>query len=226
MARLELCHVFLFVEPEAIQAAGVLRGIGLRESCRREHPGQGTANLCYCFDNAFLELLWVTDKAALTSPVIARTGLAARADWHSKRTNPFGIALRPEPAPPFPTWNYTPPYLPEDRAIPVALSSEDPTQPLLFVSPGNTRPDQWMDGRAGARQVEAGLSEIIGLELSLDADIQPCADLQALSDTGFIKVIPKKGRSQASLVLSISQSNKGPARRLELPAMKWLEPSR
>lgn len=222
MSGLALCHIFVFVEPDAPEAE-LLNGLNLRESCRREHPGQGTANVCYCFDNAFLELLWVTDRAAITSPVIARTGLAARADWRSNGANPFGIALRGDNPAPFPTWHYTPPYLPEGMSIPVALSSDQPEQPLLFKSPGNARPDQWKDGRAGQRQVAAGLSEISALELTLAQGVVPSPALRALVDLGILTLAAEEPDARPALVLTISQSDGGPDRRLELPTMKWLE---
>ncbi len=66
-SNLSLCHVFVFVKPGAPEATG-LYAAGMVESYRRRHPGQGTANVCFCFDNAFLELLWVTSEAEVTSP--------------------------------------------------------------------------------------------------------------------------------------------------------------
>ena len=220
MSGLELCHVFMFVAPDAPEAEALER-LGLRESCRRVHPGQGTANLCYCFDNAFLELLWVTDSAAITSPVVARTGLAERAGWRTSGSNPFGIALRGNAAAPFPTWDYTPPYLPKGMSIPVALSSDDHRQPLLFMSPGNARPDRWQDGRAGERQRAAGLGEISDLEVTLAEGVQPSGDLQALVRAGLLTIGQDKGHANARLALTITRSDGGPDQRIELPAMTW-----
>lgn len=219
MAAPELCHLFLFVEPDAPEARA-LNDLGLRESCRRAHPGQGTANICYCFDNAFLELLWVTDREEITSPAIRRTGLAERSDWRANGANPFGIAVRTETTPPFSTWPYRPPYVPEGHAIPVALSSDETTQPLIFVSPGNARPDRWTDGRAGERQIRARLSEIIDLELFLGIGVPVSPDLEALVETGLVTL--GGGSSEPKAILTISQSDSGPARRLELPSMRWL----
>ena len=167
MDTLELDHVFVFVTPGAPEAAA----LGLCESYRRRHPGQGTANVCYCFDNAYLELLWVTDRAELTAPAVARTRLAERADWRRTGASPFGIALRgPDPDTPLPfeSWDYAAPFLPAGMAIPVAVASDDPRQPFLFRSPGTARPDTWPDdaggSRAGARQRPIGLAEIAAVE--------------------------------------------------------------
>lgn len=222
MTGLALCHIFVFVEPDAPEAE-LLNGLGLRESCRRDHPGQGTANVCYCFDNAYLELLWVTDRKAITSPVVARTGLAERANWRETGSNPFGIALRGNTVAHFPTWDYQPAYLPEGMSIPVALSSDDPTQPILFTSPGNARPDQWPDGRAGDRQCAAGLSEITTLELTLAEGVQPSADVQTLVVSRLLTLCAGSALGTPQLLLTLSQSDGGPDRRLALPAMTWLE---
>ncbi len=222
MSALEFCHVFMFVEPGAPEASS-LDDLGLRESYRRAHPGQGTANVCYCFDNAFLELLWVTDWAAITSPAVARTGLAKRADWQQNGANPFGIALRSAGVAPFPTWDYKPPYLPAGKSIPIALSSKDPTQPLLFISPGNARPDQWQDGRAGNRQCAAGLSEVKKLELSFADGVQPSDDLQALLDAEPLALGVGHAGPGPKLTLTLTRSDGGPDQHLELPAMTWID---
>jgi hypothetical protein len=63
-APVELDHIFLMVRPGALEASGLARA-GLCESFRRDHPGQGSSNLCYCFDNAHLELLWPARRLVL-----------------------------------------------------------------------------------------------------------------------------------------------------------------
>ncbi len=218
MATLELCHLFLFVAPQAPEAQ-VLNDLGLKESYRRAHPGQGTANICYCFDNAFLELLWVTDRAEITSSGIQRSGLAERADWRSNGANPFGIAVRSSNPPPFQTWPYKPPYVPEGHSIPVARSSDRPEQPLVFVSPGNARPDEWSDGRAGSRQSHTKLSEIIGLEIFLGEGVSACSELETLVEAGLVTLGSGPG---PRAILTVSQRDSGAPKRLELPSFSWL----
>lgn len=186
---LELDHVFVFVSPDAPEAAA-LTGRGLVPSYRRDHPGQGTRNLCFCFDNAYLELLWVSNPDAIRAPPIRRTGLAERAAWATLGTCPFGIAVRaPADVPlPFATWAYTPPYLPDGMAIDVAASSTDPHQPLLFRSPGTLPPRAWTDGRAGARQGAAGLMDIASVHLTVPEAVAPSPDVLALADLGLLEV--------------------------------------
>lgn len=150
---MDLCHVFVFAEPDATLP-------GLTPSFQRTHPGQGTANRCYCFDDAYVELLWVTDCTEITSERTAPTGLSERARWRELGTCPIGIALRSAEPLPFSTWDYRPSFLPESMSIEVAEISRDPMMPFVFRSPGAARPDAWTDGRAGTRQTEAGLSEL------------------------------------------------------------------
>lgn len=223
MTDLRLCHVFLFVEPEA-QQASALETAGLRGSFRRAHPGQGTANRCYCFDNAYLELLWVTDPAELTAPAVAPTRLAERADWRRTGACPFGIALRTEPAEaplPFRTWDYQAPFFPPGLSIPVTESSRDPRQPFLFRSPGGARPDQWTDGRAGERQSAAGLADIAALELTLPPGAEPSPDLRQLESAGLLAL--GTGKDGPRLVLTFSHADGGPPQRLALPDFRWLD---
>ncbi len=216
-ARIRLCHVFVLVEPGAPEAAGLERA-GLRESFRRTHPGQGTANVCYCFDNAYLELLWVVDGAELASPAVAPTRLAERAAWRRTGASPFGIALRTEPpeAPlPFATWDYRAPFLPPGLALPVARSSADPRQPFLFRSLGRARPDQWTDGRAGGRQRGAGLAELSALHLTLPPGLEPAAELRQLERAGLLTL--GTGEDGPGMLLTLSRVGGGPPRRLSLP---------
>lgn len=214
---LNLDHVFLFVDDAG--AAGLDR-LGLRESFRRDHPGQGTANRSYCFDNAYLELLWLREEAEARAPAVARTGLAERARWRENGANPFGIALRSTAALPFDCWDYRPTYLPDGMAIPMALFSEDPAQPLVFRSPGEARPDQWRDGRAGARQRDAGFREIAGVELILPAGMTPAAELETLARAaGWLTV--SGGGAAPRMILTLTRDD-GTAQHLSLPDCRLL----
>lgn len=220
----QLCHVVVFVRPGAPEAAR-LAAAGMQESFRRRHPGQGTANVCYCFDNAYLELLWVDDWAEAQASPLGRARLAERARWRTTGACPFGLAVRLEDAAtplPFPAWDYRPPYLPAGMAIPVALSSADIRQPLLFRSPGHAPPVAWTDGRAGARQEAAGLTEIGGLHLAFRAGEAPGADLERLAALGFL-TLGETAAGSARMVLTLSREDGGAARQLSLPDFTWID---
>lgn len=53
---MQLDHLFVLIERDAPEF-GYFRSLGLVETYRRRHLGQGTENACYCFDNLFVELL-------------------------------------------------------------------------------------------------------------------------------------------------------------------------
>jgi len=212
---MELCHVFLMIAPDGPEPAA-LEGLGLVESFRRVHPGQGTANACYCFDNAYLELLWPTNTAELEAPRTLRTRLKERARWRSNGASPFGIVLRADGPLPFETWPYQPVYLPDGMSIPVAVDSDHPGHPFVFGSPGATPPLAWTDGRAGARQGAAGLTEIIGLHLETPVAAGIPASLRSLEALGLLTV--EAGEAHR-MTLDITGRD-GP-RRLVLPACAW-----
>lgn len=210
-------HVFVFVESEGAEIASLQRQ-GMTENFRRAHPGQGTANACFCFDNAYLELLWVESAAEISAPALARTGLAERAAWRRNGACPFGIAFRTEPADaplPFATWDYSASFLPEDRPIAVALSSDDARQPFLFRSPGSVAPARWTDGRAGTRQQTAGLRDIVGIELDLPAGLAPCRALEDVERAGVITL--NRGAAAHRLTLHLSRRSGNASVRLLMP---------
>ncbi len=200
MSRPALCHLFQFTTPDAPE----VRALGLAENFRRSHPGQGTSNVCCCLDNAYLEFLWVDRPAELAA--VPRLGFAARSAWRTSGASPFGIGLHGGGLP-FPSWDHRL----MDLTIPVAVDSDDPRQPLLFLSPGKERPDQWPDGRAGRRQTDQGLAEI--MTLHLDSPVEPAPALRLLADLGLLTL----GRAERHrLTLTVSRSDGGRPTRLVL----------
>ncbi len=131
----ELDHLIVFCSAGAPEAEELVR-LGLTEGSPNIHTGQGTANRRFFFQNAFIELLWVSDPNEVQTEPVRGTQLWER--WSGRLTNacPFGVVLRPSIGPanattPFPTWAYRPPYLPPGLAIEVA---EDVplTEPAYF----------------------------------------------------------------------------------------------
>lgn len=218
MPPLDLCHLFVFTHPGAPEAAALDRQ-GLTPTYRRRHPGQGTANLCYCFDNAYLELLWVEDQAELASCALSRCGWAERTDWRNSGANPFGIGVR-TPVPPFPAWDYRPGYLPPGLSVPVATASDDPAVPFLFGSPGSLRPDQWPNDRSGNRQTSGKYKEIQSVDLFVTEKILSHPDFWQLQQNDLLTL---KTASSPRLILTLSRPDGTPSRRLCLPDFLWLD---
>lgn len=129
-----LDHVFVFARPGGPEASK-LAALGFTEGGGKAHAGQGTANRCFFFENAMLELIWVHDEQEARSEAIARTGLWERSQYRQTGASPFGICLETtEPerlAESFETWGYRPPYVPAGSEIPVAVAASF-AEPLLF----------------------------------------------------------------------------------------------
>jgi hypothetical protein len=117
--------------------------LGFVEGSSNTHPGQGTANRRFYFDNFMLELVWVADPGEARSERTRRTRLWERCERQDRQVSPFGIIFRstgtPPAPPPFATWSYTPMYLPPGLAMQVA---EGTTlyEPELFYLPFLRRP--------------------------------------------------------------------------------------
>lgn len=137
-----LDHVSVFCRPGAPEAAR-LEAIGLRAGRSRRHPGQGTANRCYFFGNAMLELIWVEDEAEAQSDLVRPLGLWERSRWRETGASPFGYGLRLRPGVelPVPWIDLAMPYLPDGMVLQVPRD-QDLRQPLVFAlrAPWNPPP--------------------------------------------------------------------------------------
>jgi hypothetical protein len=106
------------------------------EGSSNTHPGQGTANRRFFFENFMLELLWVVDQAEATSEQTRRTRLWERCSNPATADSPFGILFRPDEdnsLPPFQTWPYFPSYLPAGMAIKFAEGTTLQEPELIYL---------------------------------------------------------------------------------------------
>lgn len=135
----ELDHVF-FATVDAGAVEAELTAFGFAFTVRRDHPGQGTANACAQFENAFVEILRPRDPEELESDLVRPLGLAERIRWRETGACPFGLCFRPTGTPtepdtwPFETWHYAPPYVPIGASIPIVTPRRALSEPLLFIS--------------------------------------------------------------------------------------------
>jgi Glyoxalase-like domain len=176
---MQLDHVFAFISPDS-SAITDLEAKGLAVSYRRAHVGQGTANACFVFDNAFLELLWLTDAQDAQSALIARTKLWERSQWHNQGTCPYGLAWRGDHSG-IETWPFAPPYLPAGVTIPVACDSDDPRLPMMFTFPGSTAPRDWPTERRNYPTHSGGWNRLDRIEITLPANAPKSATLDHLT---------------------------------------------
>jgi Glyoxalase-like domain len=189
---MEIDHIFMFIKPDGPQL-DQLKSLGLVETYRRQHPGQGTANVCYAFDNMFIELLWLVDRDEALSSAILRTGLEARSRWKTAGTCPFGIAWRGGDDDAIATWDFAPPYLPKGVTIDVAIDGDDPRQPMMFTFPGSSAPSSWDEARKGGLQHAAGFRIVSHVTLTLPFDVAPSAALTLISSRSSPSLFVQKG---------------------------------
>lgn len=134
---LEVDHAFIACAAGAPEGDALLRA-GFVEGSANTHPGQGTANRRFYFENFMLELIWVADPAEAQSAQTRRTRLWERWSQRLSGASPFGIVFRAsgdqDTAAPFPTWAYHPSYLPPELAIQIATGTTL-REPELFYLP-------------------------------------------------------------------------------------------
>ena len=130
-------HAFIGCTTGAPEADALLR-MGFVEGSANVHPGQGTANRRFFFENFMLELLWVADPAEARNQRTGPTRLWERCQAQDGRVSPFGIVFRPTATPPAPppfvTWSYTPLYLSAGLAMQIA-DGTTLNEPGLFYLP-------------------------------------------------------------------------------------------
>jgi len=217
---MELDHVFVFIEPDGPELA-YLRSLGLIETYRRRHPGQGTENICFCFENIFLECLWIGSVAEATSDLIVRTGLYDRSQWRTRETSPFGLAWRESAANPpidIAKWSFKPPYLPPGMSIDVAIESDDPRQPMMFKSPGSVPPAKWPIDKRGVLQKPAGFGEVLSVVLHWPKHAPPTPGLTAFAAATIVDLVPAKDDT-ASISLFVERFSSSTPLQISLPRL-------
>lgn len=136
---LELDHVFVFVSRGAPEADRLVE-FGLREGEPNVHPGQGTSNRRFFFDNMMLELLFVSNRDEARSELTGPTRLWER--WMGRNTtSPFGLIFRSSDGEiPFEGWEYKPEFLPEGFSFLVGENFGIMNEPLVFKMPDTDKP--------------------------------------------------------------------------------------
>ncbi len=192
---IELDHLFILTAVDAPQTAALIE-LGLEEGPGNVHPGQGTSNRRFFFEQNFLELLWVHDEGEVRSPVIAPTHLWERSRSSETGYSPFGICVRfsdehetgfergvlPE------TWAYIPPYLPDGMQIDVADNGACPQEPMLFQIPSLPTADNDEAPPVIRGQHRLGVHTITNVRLQMP--LRQCASpaMTALMTTDWLDV--------------------------------------
>ncbi len=134
-------HIFIFTH-QAEQVAEALQTFGLSEGTANVHAGQGTACRRFFFQNAYIELAWVTDEEEIKTPEIERTKLWERSQYAITKYCPFGLCFRKDRPSSHSInlcfedgWRYHSVYLPQGQYANIASNEDFPAEPMLFEMP-------------------------------------------------------------------------------------------
>lgn len=135
----ELDHVFVWVQPSGPEEQ-IFAELGLYSSGHGEHKGQGTASKFILFENAYLELIWISDEGEARENT-ARTGIewCDRARWRETGASPFGVGLHRiaptlEELPLFPV-KYSAEWMMPGTYLEFSDNFKQATEPLYFIVP-------------------------------------------------------------------------------------------
>jgi hypothetical protein len=186
----ELDHLFVMVSEGGSEACR-LTVEGLCEGQPNRHPGQGTACRRFFFANAYLELLWVVSPDEVQGDLVRPLQLWQR--WGGRKSGacPFGVILRPSqeisPGPPFPAWEYRPPYLPPTLALHVGENLDSIDEPLLIYFPLRRRPDATSAPGPQPLEHTSGIRELTALRIFGPRQSAGSAAMLAAEKTGTVR---------------------------------------
>lgn len=130
-------HIFIFSQNKGEEADELVK-LGLTEGSSRIHPGQGTKNRKFYFENFFLEILWVSNELEILDERTLPTRLWERANFQKNHISPFGLCLiNDEHTDKIFTdaLAYQPLYFPQGMPIEVLTHQEEENLPWTFRLP-------------------------------------------------------------------------------------------
>lgn len=131
---MQIDHIFIFSNSSGSEADELVN-FGLTEGSSRVHPGQGTTNRKFYFENFFLEILWVHRPPEIQNNRTKPTKLWERSNFEHNEYSPFGLCLvndaHSEQIFTNPS-TYQPEYFPEGKTIDFITQ---PQLPWIFRLP-------------------------------------------------------------------------------------------
>jgi len=188
---MEIDHLFICSENNA-DIADILVQNGFLEGKPNHHPGQGTANRRFFFNNMFLEFIYLEDKGLIPQFAKATPSLdiLLRLTDQERRYSPFGVGCRPRipgESVPFPHWCYQPSYLPDGCSIEVGIAM--PNEPLWFFLAFSGRPDQVAVGKRQPLNHPCGIRELTGVQLTIPNRVPLSLSAQAVGEIDEIEIM-------------------------------------
>lgn len=127
-------HIFIRSTVGAPEITSLM-ACGAVEGEPHVHPGQGTSNRRFFFNNMMLEFIWISNEAEVKSQLTSPMKLYERLNGSSE-ASPFGVCFKSETStekPPFESFQYKPIYLPEQLHIDVEKRN-NLSSPLWFYA--------------------------------------------------------------------------------------------
>lgn len=134
---MEIDHIFIFSNNNGKEADNLVN-FGFTEGSSRIHPGQGTTNRKFYFDNFFLEILWVIDTKEIQSEATAVTKLWERSQFDKNDYSRFGLCLVSSNRTDelfTKSQIYQPNYFPKGMSIDIITNERSPELPWTFRLP-------------------------------------------------------------------------------------------
>jgi len=220
---MEIDHIFITTKSKAPQADALVR-FGLSEAPPNTHPGQGTANRRFCFNNMMLELLWIEDMDEVRSERTKPMRLYERCEPAEDKICPFGIALRPttekDETPPFQAWDYHPVYLPDSLKIQIA-DNTPLTEPMYFYLFFAQRQDKAPAENRHPMNHKVPLKEVTSVDVYINQDA-PLSDAAGVLNKLHNVSVKQSKANFIELEFDNGILNKSKDFRPELPLVfKW-----
>ncbi|MCG8635594.1 MAG: VOC family protein [Desulfobacterales bacterium] len=175
--NLELDHVFIWVDKGGLEA-DVLVDAGFTEGEGNVHPGQGTANRRFFFDNLMLELIWVENRDDTLTPPIRPAYFWERWQARGETSSPFGLVFRsPFNSVPFAATDFSPPYLPEYMSFKIGANAGTLGEPLVFVMPSCLT----QGNQAISPDMPEGFNTVTGLRVYLPGPVKKASPLDVIN---------------------------------------------
>ena len=132
---MEVDH-FYFCTEQANDVADLLKEFGLKEGQPNTHPGQGTTNRRFFFQNSMMELLYITNEKETHTERTKVLGIAQQ--FKNPKQNKIGIIFRPseseERTCPFECVQYKPMYLPDNLYMDIGCSTYKSEPKYIFLN--------------------------------------------------------------------------------------------
>jgi hypothetical protein len=158
---MKIDHIFIFSNQR--QEADTLLEFGLTEGSGRTHPGVGTANRRFFFENFYLEILWVENEAEAKAN--NELGICERSKFQETAYSPFGLCLEhtPDTHPIFNSaYKFQPDFLPKGKEIEIITNEK---LPWIFRFP----PSREKKNISEPRLHEVGIRQLTKVTFNLKA---------------------------------------------------------